>query len=150
MEKEILRKLEHYCAYQERCHVEVERKLRDLGVYGEQQPMYIAHLIEHNFLNEERFAELFVRSKFNQKKWGNIRLKLELQQRQIHSRLIDKALKNIPKETYLNTFFALAEKVWESTQGTNHWVKKSKVSASLSRKGYEFELIQEFLEDKSN
>ena len=30
----------------------------------------VAHLIEENYLNEERFAQSFARGKFNIKKWG--------------------------------------------------------------------------------
>jgi regulatory protein len=148
MQKEILKKIEHYCAYQERCHLEVERKLRDLGIYGDDILIYMAHLIAHNFLNEERFTALFVQSKFNQKQWGRVRLKLELQQRHINSRLIDKALKDIAPALYTQTFYQLADKIWETTAETNIWKKKKKTADYLSRKGYEFELIQEFLNDK--
>lgn len=148
MQKEILRKVEHYCAYQERCHVEVERKLKDLGIYGDEILPYVAHLIEHNFLNEERFAALFVQSKFNQKQWGKVRLKMELQQRHMHSRLIEQALNTISTHNYTHTFYQLADKTWETTAETNIWLKKKKTADYLSRKGYEFELIQAFLNDK--
>jgi len=148
MQKDILQKIEHYCAYQERCHLEVERKLSELGIYGDAILPYIAHLLEHNFLNEERFTSLFVQSKFNQKKWGRVRLKLELQQRQIQGRLIEKALKQISTVLYNQTFYQLADKVWETSTETNLWKKKKKTADYLSRKGYEFERIQAFLNDK--
>ena len=41
--------------------------------------MIIVHLLEHNFLNEERFAKTFVSGKFRIKAWGpspfNFRIK---------------------------------------------------------------------------
>ena len=51
---EIQKKLEHYCAYQERCHQEVEQKLKQLGVYGTPADQVISSLIEQNYLNETR------------------------------------------------------------------------------------------------
>ncbi len=53
---EARQKLEQYCAYQERCHDEVIQKLRGLNMIPQAADTIIAHLIEHNFLNEERFA----------------------------------------------------------------------------------------------
>ena len=50
-------KLEHYCAYQERCHKEVIQKLKDMQMIPEAIDVIVVHLIEHNFLNEERFAK---------------------------------------------------------------------------------------------
>ena len=49
-------KLQAYCAYQERCHSEVESKLYTLGIYEGDADAIISQLIEDNFLNEERFA----------------------------------------------------------------------------------------------
>ena len=66
--------LENYCAYQERCHKEVEQKLYDLNMIPEAKEKIIIHLLQHNFLNEERFAKAFVRGKFSIKNWGKQRI----------------------------------------------------------------------------
>jgi regulatory protein len=68
--KEIVQKLESYCAYQERCHVEVQEKLAIFVISEQEKNEIIVHLIAQNYLNEERFASLFAISKFHQKKWG--------------------------------------------------------------------------------
>ena len=57
--------LEGYCAYQERCHKEVEQKLYDLNMIPEAKEQIILHLLQHNFLNEERYSRAFVRGKFS-------------------------------------------------------------------------------------
>ena len=72
--EEAKRKLESYCAYQDRCHKEVVNKLRDMKMIPLAIDTIIAHLIAHNFLNEERFAKSFARGKFNIKKWGKNRI----------------------------------------------------------------------------
>ena len=67
---EATRKLEGYCAYQERCHKEVIQKLRDMRMIPEAVDQIITHLIQENYLNEERFAQSYARGKFNIKKMG--------------------------------------------------------------------------------
>ena len=65
---EVKKKLEHYCAYQERCHKESQKqKLRESGVQNPNAKCYHSNLIEQNYLNETRFAEQFVRGKFRVK-----------------------------------------------------------------------------------
>ena len=142
---ELQKKLEYYCAYQERCHQEVVQKLWSLGVPGSQQDELLVHLITHNFLNEERFAQTFVLSKFHQKKWGKIRLKNELKQRQLNERLIKQALNTIPEEEYETTFQQLAEKTWETLKGTNTLLKQKKFCDSLLRKGWESDRVYAIL-----
>jgi regulatory protein len=44
------RKIEHYCVYQERCHTEVEQKLRTMKMDSDEIDEIIAHLINDNFL----------------------------------------------------------------------------------------------------
>ena len=68
--KEAIQKAEHYCAYQDRCHEEVVQKLRSMKMDSDEIDQIIAHLINDNFLNEERFACSFARGKHRIKHWG--------------------------------------------------------------------------------
>ena len=85
---EIKDKMAKYCLYQDRCHWEVEKKLRDFDLIPEAKDEIIFKLLHYGFLNEERFVHNFVRGKVNQKLWGKNRLKQELKLRQIDSKLV--------------------------------------------------------------
>jgi len=135
--------MEYYCSYQERCHIEVSEKLRSFVLNQDEKDRIIVHLIESNFLNEERFALVFSISKFHQKKWGKIRIKNELKARKISDYLVTKALKEIPSEEYEMTFENLAEKHWESITEKNDLKKRKKFCDYLLRKGWESERIYE-------
>lgn len=141
--EDIVQKLEYYCSYQERCHVEVSEKLRSFILNQQEKDQIIVHLIEHNFLNEERFASVFSISKFHQKKWGKIRIKNELKAKKISDYLVTKALKEIPTEEYEMTFDTLAEKHWETITEKNDLKKRKKFCDFLLRKGWESERIYE-------
>lgn len=146
---EAKRKLEFYCSYQERCHYEVVEKLRGMNMIPQVVDAIVVHLIENNFLNEERFAQSFARGKHNIKKWGKIRIVNELKFRNISKYNIEKALKEIPQETYLNTFHQTADKQWDTIRETNLQKKKKKFCDYLLRKGFENHLIFEKLNDLS-
>ena len=62
--KEAINKLENYCSYQDRCHYEVEQKLWDTETPQHLHDEVLMHLINKDYLNEERFAQSFVRGKF--------------------------------------------------------------------------------------
>ena len=72
--EEAKKALENYCVYQDRCHKEVEEKLHKMGMIPQACEVIILHLMEHNFLNEERFSKSFARGKLRIKNM----VKLEL------------------------------------------------------------------------
>lgn len=145
--KEILAKLEHFCAYQERCHWDVSKKLNELQVYGESQEVYLVYLIEHNYLNEERFANLFTISKFNQKAWGRNRIINELKFRQISDYLIRNALAAISNDAYLEKLDKTAIHIWEITSEKSILKKRKKCCDFLLRKGYESDLVYDKIKE---
>jgi regulatory protein len=145
--KEAKQKLEYYCAYQERCHQEVISKLYDLKMSADEADAVIVHLIEHNFLNEERFACSFARGKHRIKKWGKIRIVNELRFKQISTYNINKALKEFTEEEYLDTFHNLAEHHWETIRETNVIKKKKKFFDFMLRKGFESNLVFDKLKE---
>ncbi len=139
--EEIKRKLERYCVYQDRCHKEIETKLREFVLIEEARNQIILHLLEHNFVNEERFSKSFARGKFSIKKWGKQRIVRELKLRYITAYNIKTALKEIDEEVYLKTVFEITEKRNRLINEENIYKRKKKLSDFLMRKGYEFELI---------
>ena len=145
--EEATQKLEYYCSYQDRCHKEVEEKLRALNMIPQASEQIIGHLITHNFLNEERFACSFARGKHRIKQWGKIRIINELKFRKISKYNIDSALKKISLEEYSTTFHQLSERHWESIKERNLNKKKKKFCDFLLRKGFESQLIYEKMND---
>ena len=135
------KKLEYYCAYQERCHQEVKQKLKEMHMIPEVIDHIIVHLLEHNFLNEERFAKTFVRGKFRIKKWGKYRLTLELKKRDISKHNINLAISQISNDEYLEIFNELSEKKAISLSGVNKWEKKKKLIDYLLYRGWESHLV---------
>ncbi|WP_425076601.1 regulatory protein RecX [Psychroserpens sp. S379A] len=134
-------RLERYCAYQERCHKEVSQKLYEMRMIPEARDLIIVHLLQHNFLNEERYAKAFVRGKFRIKKWGKQRLQLELKRKDINKTIIALALKEIDAEDYLNTFNELAKKKLEAISESNSQKRRKKLADYLFYRGWESQLV---------
>jgi regulatory protein len=145
--REATLKLEHYCAYQERCHQEVISKLYDYGLNQSERDEVIAHLIANNFLNEERFACSFARGKHRIKSWGKIRIVNELKFKHISSRNITTALKEISEDEYFETFVKLSERIWESATEKNQTKKRKKFCDYLLRKGFESDLVYQKMKE---
>lgn len=139
--EEAKRALERYCVYQDRCHKEVISKLYDYRMIPETHDIIIVHLIEHNFLNEERFSKSFARGKFRIKKWGKQRLQLELKRKDINKTIITIALKEIDTDEYFNTFNELAEKRLGMIRETNFQKKRKKLADYLFYRGWESHLV---------
>jgi regulatory protein len=140
--------MQRYCAYQERSHAEVRSRLLETGVYGETLEQVIGALIEENFLNEERFACAFARGKCHIRKWGRLKIENELKLRKVSSYCIQKAMKEIDHEEYLNNLRSLLLKKAQIL-GTveDAFVKNQKLFQYAHQKGYESELITALLKE---
>ena len=141
--KEALITLMKYCAYQDRCHKEVEEKLHKMNMIPEAQEQIIIQLMQDGFLNEERFTRSFVRGKFNFKNWGKQKIKMHLQQKSIPNHLIKIGMQEIKQEDYLDTLENLAVKKWKLLSNTKDAKTKQKLVQHLLYKGYESELVYE-------
>jgi regulatory protein len=144
---EAQKKLENYCAYQERCHKEVREKLKAMKMIPQAIDKIIVHLIDYNFLNEERFAKAFVRGKFRIKKWGKNRLVRELKFRDISKYAIDVALKEIDEADYFETLDELTQKRIAQVKEKNSYKKKKKVADYLLYRGWESHLVYQKLNE---
>ena len=112
-------------------------KFFDFQLSQDEKDSIIVHLIQNNFLNEERFVLLFATSKLHQKKWGKIRITQELKLRKISNYLITKAIAALSDAEYEAIFEMLSEKLWETITEQNKIKKQKKFCDYLLRKGWE-------------
>ena len=143
-----LTKAEQYCAYQERAQQEVRNKLYDWGLYPNDVEQIISNLIENNFLNEERFARTYARSKFNQKGWGRIKIKQALKFKKVPDKIIQKALKEIDGDDYFIKLTELIKKKNNVLAEKDDYKRRYKLQQYAMSRGYESDLIADVL--KSN
>jgi regulatory protein len=140
---QIQQKLEQYCVYQDRCHKEVEQKMREYNLIPEARELILLSLLKDNFLNEERFAKSFARGKFRIKNWGKQRIVRELKFREISAYNIKTALKEIEEKEYLDTIYTITKNRNNIIKEPDFFKRKKKLIDFLMRKGFESSLIYE-------
>ncbi|GGZ19519.1 recombinase RecX [Echinicola pacifica] len=140
-------KIAAFCAYQERSQQEVRDKLYTYGLHRDEVEELISVMITENFLNEERFAETYVRGKFNLKKWGKIKILQGLKQHRLSANCVKAGMKQISEEAYWDTLLGLASAKWNSLAEPDAFRKKIKVQRFLLSRGYENDLIYMALQE---
>ena len=96
--------------------------------------------MEDNFLDEYRFAEAYTRGKLNQKHWAPRKIQVGLRQHRIPTVTIDRIVGLIDSNTiYKNALYLV-----------NRWFmskSKEQLTASLQRRGYDYEIIVKAYEE---
>lgn len=146
---QLLNALCKYCSYQDRCVYEVEQKITQYETTNEEKEQLIDYLIEERFLDEDRFVKSYVKSKFNLKKWGRIKIAAHLRNKKITKNKIDWGLGFLDEEKYHETIAKLGQKKWDSLAFDEPFQRKAKTLRYLASKGFESENIYTFLETLS-
>ena len=145
--KEAIQKIKRYCAYQDRCQSETRKKLYVLKLSSNEVENILCSLIEENFIDEERFAKNFVRGKFQQKKWGKIKIKQHLKLKEISDYCIKRGFEEITREEYLKTLNEILQKKSNKLIDDNVFRKKQKLAKYAVGKGFESDLVWDLLRD---
>ncbi len=144
--QDLLAKMKNFCAYQERSEHEVERKLKALWVEPDQITEIIETLKKEDYLDEQRFVELFVRSKVNQKRWGEKKIRFALAHHQIKSSAITLEILKIDAGQYRELLEQIAEKKHRLVEGLPAGKRFFRLKSYLYSLGYEMPLIEEVIE----
>ena len=142
----IQQRIEKYCAIEERCKSDITKKLTQWGVKESSINEIIEKLIKNRFLNEERFAKIFCEVKFRTKKWGRIKIIYELKRKYISDNDINKGLTAISDADYIQILKELLQKKSKSIKELNQIKKKQKIVNFLLQRGFESNLIWDYID----
>lgn len=135
----VLKKLLHYCQYQDRCMQEVRTKLTTFDIPSSDKEKIMQVLVNEGFIDDERYASTFVRSKIHLKKWGVNKIRMALKMKGISDEIIQNALSEIDPENYREELIKVlkAKKINE----TDPYKRKAKLAQYAMQKGYEPGLV---------
>ena len=133
----------NYCVYQDRCHSEVEQKMRDFLLIPEAKDEILLYLLKENYLNEERFTRSYIHGKFYIKSWGRSKIKNHLKFKGVSEKLIKSCFDEIDEEDYGKTILKIYTDYYSKQKGLKDYQKKSKTIKYLLTRGFEYEVILE-------
>jgi regulatory protein len=143
----IIKKLEKYCAYQERCTSEIIAKLKYWKVNEKHFDSIISKLKEENFLDEVRFAKAYARGEFHSNKWGKRKIFFELNHKNIPDAIIHAGLDDIDPEEYRQALKELITKKNEELKKKKTLNIRGKIINFAQGKGYETDLIFDMVKE---
>jgi regulatory protein len=132
----------HLLSYRERTIKEMRDRLKKKDFSAEVIEKVITYLLEKDYLNEQRFAEMWIRSRINHHPRGRKLIYKELKDKGVERKIINSAL-----DEYLSR-----EKELEmASYLMNKWLRRRKDEDSssyklknyLARKGFNYDMIYE-------
>jgi regulatory protein len=142
--KEALDKLRQICSRQEKCPADILTLLKKWDIDPQEYPGILEKLKQEKFLSESRYASAFVRDKIKFDHWGFIKIRFVLRQKGLDSAYIEDATREIDREEYRSMIGRELKKKRKFIKGTPRevWAKLARYGSS---RGYELEMMQEFL-----
>ena len=146
MERDVaLKKMLHYCNYQDRCEKEIVDKLNSLEVNESDTSFIMDFLKEEGFINDERYCRSYVKSKLNLKKWGINKIKLSLMTKGIDRNIIDEVLSEINQDSYREELIKLLKN--KKINESDPYKRKAKLIRYAVGKGYSLSMVVEILKE---
>ncbi len=137
-----------YCSMQETSRKDVKDKLLKLGLDNKAIEKIILQLIQEDYINEQRYAELYTRSKIKYNKWGRIKIKRMLLFKGIDIGDINFAFDQIDQQEYMKVLEHLFDKKLSSLSIEDEYQKKYRINYFLSSHGFEPNLIEQLFKSK--
>jgi regulatory protein len=138
-----------YLSYRIRSVKEIKDKLKEKKISGETIEKTIDHLEKLGLINDGEFAKLLIQSKTGKNPSGKNVIKQKLYSKGIAKEIIEKVLNEYytednEKKLLLDVFNKYQNKI----KGLDRNRRRKKMFESLARKGFDFDLINELLNEK--
>lgn len=150
--EQALKKMQNICSKNEKCVFDIENKLYKLGISKADINEIIGSLKQDGFIDDIRYAEIYVKEKFYLNKWGKIKLKFMLMQKNINESVVNNELEKIPDDEYVKTLESLLEKKYKTFKSADVTTKRRKLLAFANSRGFEsgkvFDIVKKVIDNK--
>ena len=105
----------------------------------------MSKLSQKKYFDDKRFSYEYAIGKFRNNNWGRNKIRYNLKCKLIEKKVINEALKKIPEDEYISTFYKMADKEWKNRTNLDLITRKRRFYKTLQSRGWEFDLIKRFM-----
>lgn len=141
-EQQALSRLAALCSRGEHCTGEMRDKMRRWGVADEAQERIVNYLVEHKYIDDERFARAFVHDKLEYNGWGRRKIEQALRLKRVASDIIDRVLDETEGDSYEEKLRPLLAQKRKSIKAKDARELTMKLIRFAMGRGYTYEQIR--------
>lgn len=143
-EKALLR-AEVLCARQERCSYDIRTKLKQWKVSPKDTEKIIKKLQDDGFINDERYARIFVRDKSKFNKWGPLKIAYALKSKYIEEGIIKTIMIEIVPTDDESILRDILSRKMKSIKAKSTYDLKAKLIKFGISRGFNFESVSKIV-----
>lgn len=146
-EKEVLSRLQTLCARSEHCSHEMREKMMRWGIASDVQDKIVDRLIDDKFIDDERFARVFISDKLRFNHWGRRKIEQALFQKRIPKQISQPILNEITDQEYIEQLLPLIKSKRKSLSSVedDYELRQRLVRFALQR-GFTFDVIRQVID----
>ena len=145
-EQEALQKLSALCARAEHSSGEMLEKMRRWQLSEDARERVLDRLIDEKFVDDERFARLFVREKIRFDRWGRRKIEQALYQKGVASDISHRVLDEVDDEAYVAELKKLIAAKRRSVQAESEYEMRAKLTKYALGRGFDYNVIRQCID----
>ena len=145
-EQEAYQTLAALCAQAEHCQWEMLEKMRRWEVPEEAQARVMQRLVKERYVDDERYAQAFVKDKIRYNKWGRRKVDQALWQKHIDEDIRKRVLDEVDDDEYLKVLRPLLKQKRKSTKANSDYELNQKLMRFAMGRGFTFDIIRQCID----
>ena len=145
-EQEAYLTLAALCAQAEHCQWEMLEKMRRWEVPEEAQARVMQRLVSERYVDDERYAQAFVKDKIRYNKWGRRKVDQALWQKHIDEDIRKRVLDEVDDDEYLSVLRPLLKQKRRSTKANSDYELNQKLMRFALGRGFTFDIIRQCID----
>ena len=138
--EQALERLQKLCSIREKCTSDIRKKLIEYEIKSVESDKIIQQLQTAGFINDERFACAFARTKHKFAKWGKQKIEFNLRAKDIPQSIISKALTEISDHSNSEVINIELHKKLKTIKAKSKTELAAKLLKFACSRGYEYNL----------
>ena len=134
------------CAQAEHYQYEMLEKMRRWELPEEAQARVMAKLVKERYVDDERYAQAFVKDKIRYNKWGRRKVEQALWQKRIDEEIRNSVLNDVDDEEYLSVLSPLLKQKRKTIKAKNDYELNQKLVRFALGRGFTFDIIRQCLD----